>query len=80
MLHECACSLRILANSDLKIHQACRPVDGDIQVAFLFLVGHLGQMFDIAMHVAVFVVLEGLCQGFLSSPALVQSVSTLDAA
>ena len=40
-------------------------IDGDVQVAFLLLVGHLGQVLDVDVHVARLIVFEGLVTGVL---------------
>ncbi|MDW7745652.1 MAG: hypothetical protein SCI24_03405 [Halomonas sp.] len=48
------------ASTQLMPDTVCVAIDGDVQVAFLLLVGHLRQVLDVDMHEAWLVVLEGL--------------------
>ncbi len=65
LLHERASILRGLTASDLQIHPTRGAIDGDVQVAFLLLVGHPRQVLDVDVHIPRFVVLEGLVPRFL---------------
>lgn len=65
LLHERTCILPRLAASNLQAHLALRPVDSDVQIAFLCLVRHLRQVFDVDMYVAGFVALARLVKRLL---------------
>ena len=63
--HKRPCIFRGLATPNLQIDPTRGTVDGDVKVAFLLLIGHLRQVFNVDVHEAWLVILEGLVPGLL---------------
>lgn len=58
-------ALASLAGWYLQIDPARGVIDGGVYVALLLLVGHLGQMLDVDLHLPGLIVFEGRVPGFV---------------